>query len=115
MALTTGRDLKGKSTKVNFKNLEEPQTIKFNLNALYFLEKQYGDINKALSEVQGGKIQSLIAITTAALNAGKSRKKEWTENEVAEIIEVEDLADLAEALKDMMGSNNATPSEPELK
>lgn len=113
MAGITAKSLKGDSKKVFFTGIQQELKLKFNLNALYFLEQQYGDINVALEEVKGGQIKSLISITTAALSAGRNRVEPYTEEEVADMIEVEDLEPLAKALEDMLGKtqgNDATPS-----
>lgn len=104
--------LKGNGRKAYFSGLGKSLNLKFNLNALYFLEQQYGDINKALGEIQGGQIKSLISITTAAINAGQNRKEAYTEDEVADFIGVDDLEGLSDALTDLLGKEdkNATPS-----
>lgn len=106
------KDLKGNQSKVYFTTLDQTLSIKFNLNALYFLEQTYGDINDALKEIQGGKIKSLIAITAAALSAGKNRKEPYTEEEVRDFIHMDDLEPLSHALQEMMGVDpeNPTPS-----
>lgn len=114
MAGISAKTLKGDYKHVYFSGIGEELKIKFNLNALYFLEQQYGDINVALEEIKGGKIKSLISITTAALSAGMNRKEPYNEDEVADMIEIEDLEPLAKALEDMLGKankNDATPSE----
>lgn len=106
------KDLKGNQSKVYFTTLDQTLSIKFNLNALYFLEQTYGDINDALKEIQGGKIKSLIAITAAALSAGNNRKEPYTEEEVRDFIHMDDLEPLSHALQEMMGVDpeNPTPS-----
>ena len=108
----SARSLKGENKKVYFTALDQELTIKFNLNALYYLEQQYGDINVALEEIKGGKIKSLISITAAALSAGGNRKEPFTEEEVADLIQLEDLQPLSEALEDLLGKagNDGTPS-----
>ena len=114
MTVINAKTLKGDHKKVYFSGPAEEFKLKFNLNALYFLEQQYGDINIALEEVKGGKIKSLISITTAALSAGMNRTEPFTEDEVADMIEIEDLEPLAKALEDMLGkakADDATPSE----
>lgn len=105
MAGISAQTLKGKVSKVYFSGIDKYLNLKFNLNALYFLEQQYGDINKALEEIKGGKIKSLISITAAALSAGKNRKDPYTDDEVADIVQVEDLEPLAKALEEMMGGS----------
>lgn len=109
--VVSAKNLKNEGTKVFFAGIDKTFTLKFNLNALYFLEKQYGDINKALEEIQGGQIKSLISITTAALNAGNVGK-DFTEEEVADMINIEDLEPLSEALQELLGAdgNTNTPS-----
>lgn len=104
MAGISAETLKGKVSRVHFSGIDKTLNLKFNLNALYFLEKEYGDINKALEEIKGGKIKSLISITAAALSAGKNRKEPFTDDEVADIVQVEDLEPLAKALEEMMGA-----------
>lgn len=106
------RDLKGNRSKVYFSGIDKTYVIRFNLEALYFLEKQYGDIDLALKAVQSGKIKSLISITTAALNAGRNREEEFTEEEVTGFIEMDDLEPLSEALQEMMGVDPDQPVTP---
>lgn len=109
--VVSAKNLKNEGTKVFFAGIDKTFVLKFNLNALYFLEKQYGDINKALEEIQGGQIKSLISITTAALNAG-NKGKDFTEEEVADMINIEDLEPLSKALQELLGAdgNTNTPS-----
>lgn len=103
MAGISAKSLKGAKKEVFFTGIDRSLNMKFNLNALYFLEQQYGDINVALEEVKGGKIKSLIAITAAALSAGQNRKDPYTEDEVADMIQIDDLEPLAKALEEMLG------------
>lgn len=114
MKAISGKDLKGDAKLVYFSAIDRKLKIKFNLNALYFLEQQYGDINVALEEIKNGKIKSLISITTAALSAGKNRVEPFTEDEVADLIQVEDLKGVAQALEELLGKvkeGEETPSE----
>lgn len=112
--MISAKTLRGDAQKVYFSRLGKELNLKFNLNALYFLEQQYGDIDVALEEVKNGKIKSLIAITTAALSAGMNRSTPYTEEEVSDMVQIEDLEPLAKALQDMLGSaksDTSTPSE----
>lgn len=114
MAGIKAEALKGKVSRVYFSGIDKTLKLKFNLNALYFLEQEYGDINKALEEIKDGKIKSLISITAAALSAGKNRKEPFTDEEVADIVQVEDLEPLSKALEEMMGGKDeGTPSKPD--
>lgn len=111
MAGIKANELKGKITRVHFSGIDKTFNLKFNLNALYFLEQEYGDINKALEEIKDGKIKSLISITAAALSAGKNRKEPFTDAEVADMVQVDDLEPLSKALEEMMGGKDeGTPS-----
>lgn len=111
MAGIKASELKGKITRVHFSGINKTLNLKFNLNALYFLEQEYGDINKALEEIKDGKIKSLISITAAALSAGKNRKEPFTDEEVADMVQVDDLEPLSKALEEMMGGKDeSTPS-----
>lgn len=107
----TANILKNDGTKVYLTGVDRTFKMKFNLNALYYLEKAYGDINKALTEIQGGQIQSLISITTAAINAGGNGEI-FTEEQIAEMIAIDDLETLAEALQELLGAGEKahTPS-----
>lgn len=114
MAGISAKSLKGTKKSVFFTGINRELFLKFNINALYFLEQQYGDINVALEEIKGGNIKSLISITTAVLSAGKNRKEPYTEDEVADMVEIADLEPLAKALEEMLGgiaSKGKTPSE----
>lgn len=113
MAGINAHTLKGNGKKVLFRNINEHLTLKFNLNALYFLEQQYGDIEEAMNQIQEGKIKALISITTAALSAGGNREEPFTEEEVADLISIDDLEEIAEALQELLGAgkNTSTPSE----
>ena len=114
MGKISAKTLRGDAQKVHFSQLGRELSLKFNLNALYFLEQQYGDIDVALEEVKNGKIKSLIAITTAALSAGMNRQELYTEEEVSDMVQIEDLEPLAKALQLMLGSvkgDTSTPSE----
>lgn len=104
--------LKGKGVDVFFTNINRKLTLKFNLNALYFLEQQYGDIEEAMKQVQDGKIKALISITTAALSAGGNREEPFTEEEVADLIAIDDLEAISRALEELLGKGkDNTPSE----
>ena len=109
----TGQVLKGDAFEVYISGVDKKLKLKFNLNALYHLEKQYGDINKAMEEIQNGQVKSLIAITAAALSAGGNRKEPYTEFEEADMINVEDLEPLSKVLELMLGGlkDTGTPSE----
>lgn len=113
MAGISGQTLKGDAHEVYISGVDKKLKLKFNLNALYHLEKQYGDINKAMEEIQNGQVKSLIAITAAALSAGGNRKEPYTEFEVADMINVEDLEPLSRVLELMLGGlkDKGTPSE----
>ena len=113
MAGITGQVLKGDAFEVYISGVDKKLKLKFNLNALYHLEKQYGDINQAMEEIQNGQVKSLIAITAAALSAGGNRKEPYTEFEVADMINVEDLEPLSQVLELMLGGlkDTGTPSE----
>lgn len=115
MTGTTGKILKNSGEKVFFNNVGKELTLKFNLNALYFLEQEYGDIEVALEQVQNGKIKAMISITTAALSAGGNRRDPYTEQEVADMVDVDDLERIAEALENLLGKgkkeDTLTPSE----
>lgn len=114
MGKITAKTLRGDAQRVYFSQLDKKLNLKFNLNALYHLEQQYGDIDIALEEVKNGKIKSLIAITTAALSAGNNRKKPFTEDEVSDMVQIEDLEPLAKALQEMLGNvkgDSSTPSK----
>lgn len=115
MAGTNSRILKNSGEKVFFNNIGKELTLKFNLNALYFLEQEYGDIEIALDQVQNGKIKAMISITTAALSAGSNRQEPYSEEEVADMVDVDDLERIAAALEKLLGNNKkkdeATPSK----
>lgn len=113
MAGISGQTLKGEAHEVYISGIDKRLKLKFNLNALYFLEKQYGDINKAMEQIQDGQVKSLIAITAAALSAGNNRKEPYTEFEVADMINVEDLEPLSKVLELMLGGlkDTSTPIE----
>ena len=115
MAGTTGKILKNSGEKVFFNNVGKELTLKFNLNALYFLEQEYGDIEVALEQVQDGKIKAMISITTAALSAGGNRQDPYTEQEVADMVDVDDLERIAKALENLLEKgkkeDTLTPSE----
>jgi len=114
MAGISAKQLKGNAQEIKFSQIDKKMKLKFNLNALYHLEQLYGDIDVALEEVKGGKIKSLIAITTAALSAGNNRLEPFTEEEVADIIQVEDLEPLAKTLEQLLGGlkgDDSTPSK----
>lgn len=114
MAGISAKQLKGNAQEVKFSQIDKKMKLKFNLNALYYLEQLYGDIDTALEEVKGGKIKSLIAITTAALSAGNNRLEPFTEEEVADIVQVEDLEPLAKSLEKLLGGlkgDDSTPSK----
>lgn len=108
MAGISAHTLKGKGREVFFTNINEKLTLKFNLNALYFLEQQYGDIEEAMEQIQNGKIKALISITTAALSAGGNRKEPYTEEEVSDLIAIDDLEEISAALQDLLGSGKNT-------
>ena len=105
----TAKNLKNEGQSIYLSGFDQTLTLKFNLNALYFLEKQYGDINKALEKIQNGQIKSLISITTAALNAGNPGR-EFTEDEVANGIDIGDLEPLSEARQELLGAEGNTNS-----
>lgn len=114
MGKLTAKTLRGDAVKVHFSQLDRDLALKFNLNALYHMEQLYGDIDVALEEVKNGKIKSLIAITTAALSAGNNRVEPFTEEEVADMVQVEDLEPLSIALQKLLGGikgDTSTPSE----
>lgn len=114
MAGINAHTLKGNGRKVHFSNIDRELTLKFNLNALYFLEQQYGDIEEAMKRVQNGKIKALISITTAALSAGGNRDEPFEEDEVADLISIDDLEEISKALEDLLGKgkNTENPSKP---
>lgn len=107
--VVSAHNLKNEGTKIYLSSVDRTFTLKFNLNALYYLEKQYGDINKALEEIQDGQIMSMLSIATAALNAGQPTEK-FTIDQVGDMIGIEDLEPLAKALTDMLGAGSKTNS-----
>lgn len=105
--VVSAHNLKNEGKSIYLSGIDQTLILKFNLNALYFLEKQYGDINKALEEIQDGQIESMIAIATAALNAGNPGKN-FTTEQVGDIIGIDDLERLSEALTDLLGADGKT-------
>jgi hypothetical protein len=87
-------------------DLDKPRKLKYTLNSFAEMEERYGTVDKALELVQSNNMRAIIFMLWAGL---MWEDEELTEKQVGNLIEIDQLQDVAEKMSKAVGGDLPAP------
>lgn len=88
--------------------LDKERTLLFDLNALAYLEEEYGDIDKAFDDITKGKVKALRAVLWAGL---VHEDESLSVKDVGKLLTLADLQRVAEAVNEALAQALPQPGK----